>query len=135
MQIIAPKNSHLRKFELMITAEDIRSTRTALAITQDEMARALSVTRRTLQNWERGEKIPSTKQNFLASKLKEMLEKAGLPSMLESEKDETERVPKGFVEVLKKLTEAHSEQTRQVTELIELLKNAINGRKATEQDS
>ena len=116
----------------MITAEDIKSTRTALALTQDEMAKALSVTRRTLQNWERGEKIPSTKQDFLSKRLKEMLEDAGKQVMLESEKQETIRIPKGFVTIMKNLTEAHNEQTKQVTDLIELLKNTINGNKSSE---
>lgn len=115
----------------MITAEDIKSTRTTLAISQEEMARALSVTRRTLQNWERGEKIPSTKQAFLEKRLKEMLDEAGQSAMLASEKSEAIKIPKGVVEIMKNLTEAHSEQTRQVTELIELLKKTVNGHKAT----
>lgn len=119
----------------MTTGEDILRTRTTLAITQEEMARALSVTKRTLQLWEKGANIPSTKRDFIRNKLKEMLDAAGKSVLLESEKSHTASVPQGFIEAMKNLTEAHSEQTRQVTELIELLKQTLNGRKPTEQDT
>ncbi|MBE6244225.1 MAG: helix-turn-helix domain-containing protein [Bacteroidales bacterium] len=118
-----------------MTAEDIRNARTALAMTQEDMAKALSVTRRTLQNWENGEKIPSTKQVFLREKLKSLLSDIGKPFLLSDEQEEQVIIPKGFVEIMRNLTNAHLEQTKQVTELIELLKTSTYGRKSNEQNS
>ena len=44
---------------------DIRLTRKRLGLTQEEMAKRLGVSTRTVQNWEQGGVIPATSQNAI----------------------------------------------------------------------
>ncbi|MDJ0319791.1 helix-turn-helix domain-containing protein [Pseudarthrobacter sp. PS3-L1] len=48
--------------EAMISGEQIRSAREASGLTQQELAKQLGVTLRTVGNWERGESVPRNRE-------------------------------------------------------------------------
>ena len=48
---------------------DVKNIRKKLKISQSELAKLLGVSLRTIQNWEAGEKIPSTKHEMLRNLL------------------------------------------------------------------
>ena len=49
---------------------NIKESRKKLGLTQDELAKQLGVSRRTIQNYEKGEVIPETKREILFKSLK-----------------------------------------------------------------
>lgn len=108
-----------------ITSKDIVDTRAALSMTQDELAKVLSVTRRTIQNWEQGENIPSPKQAIIAKKLRELLEQSGRASVLPSETYETIPVHRGIIEIMLNQTVSINEKDKQMGELISIIKHFI----------
>lgn len=46
---------------------DIKQIRAKIGLTQAELAKMVGVTEATIQNWERGKKIPTTKHTTLRS--------------------------------------------------------------------
>lgn len=102
-----------------MNAEDLRNIRLNLGLTQKELAEKVGVDIKTIQNWEYGKKIPSTKDGIIRALVESI-------NNVDQQNVNGDNIKSGgveFMEIIREQQRSLQKAQEQIDRLITLLEN------------